>query len=120
MYRPIISVTIAHIIPQDDRRFRVNSRAGWRFCFSSQDPEGLRDSYRISCNVHRGSFPWGEELKALRRRAGYLTPSNAGVKIPGSMPTFSYMSFGITSILVQEVCHVPYLTKCMRSFGGAT
>jgi hypothetical protein len=36
------------------------------------------------------------------------------------MPTFSYMSFGITSTLAQEVSHVPYLTKCMRSFGGTT
>jgi len=56
----------------------------------------------------------------MRRRAGYLTPSNASTKIPGSMPTFSYMSFGIMSVLAQELCHVPYLTKRMRSLGGET
>jgi len=54
----------------------------------------------------------------VRRRAGYLTPSNVSVKIPGSVPTFSYMSFGNMSTLTLEVCHVRYLTKRMRSFGG--
>ena len=56
----------------------------------------------------------------MRVRAGYVTPSNASAKIPGSMPTFSYMSFGIMSTLTQEVCHVPYLTKRIHTFSGET